>query len=71
MSREPVVSSSIAAVGYSEPTRTLELEFQNGGVYQYVDVSPQVHAALLAAGSKGAFVNQFIKGHHRFVRVAS
>ena len=43
MQRQPVESSSLASVGYEERTRTLEVEFHNGGVYQYLEVPASVH----------------------------
>jgi len=38
--RSRVVSSSVAAVGYDEESRILEVEFVDGRVYRYVDVPP-------------------------------
>lgn len=51
MQRRPVESSSLASVGYEEWTRTLEVEFRNGGVYHYLDVPASVHRALMTAES--------------------
>ncbi len=69
MKREAVTSSSIAAVGYDPATNVLEIEFSDGGVYQYFAVPHSTHAALMAAERKGAFVNSTIKPRHRFVEV--
>lgn len=38
MNRKSVTSSNIASIGYDETSETLEIEFKNGGVYQYFDV---------------------------------
>lgn len=35
MEREPVVSSNIASIGYDENNNILEVEFNNGNVYEY------------------------------------
>lgn len=61
MKRVPVISSNVASVGYDVGTHTLEVEFKEGGVYQYFDVPPAVHTGLLAAPSIGSFLNVNIK----------
>ena len=61
MHREPVASSSIAAVGYDEATRTLEIEFHNGRIYQFFDIPPQMAVALRAAPSHGAYFNKYLR----------
>jgi len=38
MLRMSVSSSNISSVGYDPKTQTLEVEFHNGGVYQYFNV---------------------------------
>lgn len=63
MKREHLSSSMMASAGYDASTRTLEIEFVRGGVYQYFDVPPSEHEALLAAPSKGRFF------HTRILRV--
>ncbi len=67
MQRQPVDSTSLVSVGYEEPTRTLEVEFHNGGVYQYLGVPPFTHRGLLQAESMGAFLNKCIKPYYRYV----
>lgn len=69
MNRIPVTSSNVASVGYDPKTQTLEVEFQNGGVYQYFDVPGHVYDALMAAASKGTFLNSSIKGAYRYARL--
>lgn len=61
MTRTDVSSTSIASVGYDPDTETLEVEFTNGGVYQYDDVSAEQHAALLAAPSIGKYFAAVIR----------
>lgn len=51
MNRTPVSSSNLQAVGYDPATRTLEIEFLNGGLYSYSGVPASVHASLMAASS--------------------
>ncbi|MCH1883335.1 KTSC domain-containing protein [Agrococcus sp. ARC_14] len=58
---QPVESSSIEAVGF-EPTRNeLTVRFVGGASYIYGMVPRAVFDELLAAASKGRFVNQHIK----------
>ncbi len=70
MNRQYVASSSIASAGYERATATLEIEFVGGAVYQYDDVPFCIFQALLAADSKGLFVNQHIRNVYRYTRKA-
>jgi hypothetical protein len=69
MRRRPVNSSSIRAVGYDGSTRSLELEYVNGSVYQYFDVPQPTYAGMLAAPSIGNYVNTEIKPYYDFTEV--
>ena len=68
---KPVASTAIAAVGYSKRLHTLEIEFQNGAIYRYFDVSPSIHRELMAAESKTRYYHQNIKGNYRFAKIRS
>lgn len=61
MTRRPVTSSSIVSVGYDDATQQLEVEFANGGIYQYADVPASAHAALVAAQSIGKHFAKHIR----------
>jgi hypothetical protein len=69
MKRIPVESSSLASVGYDREISTLEVEFRNGGCYQYFAVPQRVFEQLMAAPSKGAYVTEHIKARFPFRRV--
>lgn len=69
MKRQAVASSNISEVGYDENSRTLEVLFTNGNIYQYFDVPPQIYAELMQAGSAGQYLNANIKGNFRYARV--
>lgn len=69
MRRRLVESASIRSVGYDVATRTLELQYVNGSVYQYYDVPQPTYAGLLAAPSIGAYVNAEIKPYFEFAEV--
>lgn len=61
MSRTPVSSSNLASVGYEVASRTLEVEFLNGTIYQYANVPSERYSGLLNASSKGDYFNFYIK----------
>jgi uncharacterized protein len=67
MQRTPVQSSNVQSIGYENGV--LEIQFHNGGIYQYFDVPAQIHQALMAASSKGKFFAQNIRGAYRYARV--
>lgn len=69
INRTSVESSCIASVGYAETTMTLEVEFQSRAVYRYVGVPREIHAGIIAAISKGAYLNRYIKGRYPEVKV--
>jgi hypothetical protein len=64
----PVASSSLASVGYRAHDRVLEVRFQRGEVYQYLDVPEHVFGSLLAADSKGRYFNQAVRNCFEYRR---
>lgn len=69
MDKNPVTSSTIAAIGYDEDSQTLEIEFLNGNVYQYFDVPQYIGNEILNAPSCGQYLSQNIKGIYRYSKV--
>ncbi len=69
MERITVESSNIASIGYDEDSRTLEIQFHSGAVYQYFDIPIAVYDDLMVAPSKGQYLAQQIKGQYRYVKV--
>lgn len=69
MNREPVASSTVISIGYDEPSQTLEVEFKQGAVYQYYNVSQALFDELMNSSSKGQFLHHNIKLSHPFNRV--
>lgn len=62
MQRAPVDSSNIAEVGFDAATKTLEIAFKGGGVFQYVGPdTDQLHKGLMESESKGKYFNQNIR----------
>jgi hypothetical protein len=62
MRRRPVDSSAIKSVGYNPRSRTLEVEFTSGSVYDYFGVTAGLWKSFLAAPSKGKFFARKIRG---------
>ena len=64
MVRQPVTSSNLRSVGYDVTASLLEIEFRDGGVYQYRNVPESIYQNLMSAGSKGTYFNDHIKGRY-------
>lgn len=69
MQRERVVSSNISSIGYDEDRNILEIEFNDGAIYQYSGVPEQEYKSLLSASSKGSYLNKHMKGKYRYTQV--
>ncbi len=69
MERQPVSSSNILSVGYDADAETLEIEFNDGNVYQFAGVSQQVHDELIAAESVGGYFSAAIRHQYPYVRL--
>ncbi|MGE3646618.1 MAG: KTSC domain-containing protein [Beijerinckiaceae bacterium] len=69
MLRDPVSSSNIASIGYDPGSETLEIEFTNGSIYRYFNVPSGLHEQLMAAPSKGQFLNTYIRNAYPYSRV--
>ena len=69
MIREYVISSNIGSVGYDYNTRTLEIEFRGGGIYQYFDVNLVEYVGLMNAPSHGKYFHSHIKYEYRYERI--
>jgi hypothetical protein len=61
MERFPVTSTDINSVGYDIESQILEIEFHNGGVYQYFGVPQNIYDELMGSVSKGKYFNMNIK----------
>ncbi len=69
MERYSVASSNISSIGYDAGTETLEVEFLSGSIYQYYNVPQNIYDQLMQAGSKGRFLNTYIKNAYPYSRV--
>ena len=62
-------SSNLSRFGYDAASLILQVEFKNGGLYNYFDVPQHVFDAMKQAPSKGQFLAHDIKGNFRYARV--
>lgn len=62
---QPVKSSNIAEIGYDEGTRTLQIKFNNGGLYQYSPVTADTWNEFKAAPSQGKWFHKNIRENDR------
>lgn len=70
MNREAVESTTMRSVGYDVRGKILEIEFQSGEVYQYLDVPVAIYEQLQSAKSKGQYFNSEIRDDYAYVRLA-
>ncbi|OKP31350.1 KTSC domain-containing protein [Serratia fonticola] len=63
MIRQPVSSSNLISVGYDAASRTLEVEFLSGEIYQYSGVPLGVYQSLMHAPSKGGYFSSTIRNY--------
>ena len=61
MERQPVKSRILRSVGYDDSTKIMEIEFQNGLVYQYTGVPPKIYADLMHAGEIGKYFSEKVR----------
>lgn len=61
-----VASSNIEAIGYDDDTQELHIQFVSGGYYIYSEVPRQIYEDLMAASSKGSFLNREVKSVFKF-----
>ena len=69
MDRTPVSSSNLASIGYDPSTKTLEIEFNDGALYQYDDVPESEYTGLMGASSHGKYFHRNIKSRYRYRRI--
>jgi len=67
--RRLVQSSNVRSVGYDAPSKTLELEFHSGRLYQYSGVPEIIYQGFMRAASKGSYFHDHIKGRYPDRRV--
>ncbi len=66
MIRKPVSSSRISSIGWED--NTLEIEFPDGSIYQYYDVSESEYRAFMNSTSLGSELSKLDK-RHRYQKI--
>ncbi|MEE8573850.1 MAG: KTSC domain-containing protein [Thermodesulfobacteriota bacterium] len=61
MIRKPVESRNITSVGYESSSGTLEVEFFNNDIYQFVGVPQEVYDEFMGSQSLGGYFHNKIK----------
>ena len=62
-------SSVIASFHYNAAQHALDVVFNSGNVYRYIDVPEDVYVAMKNAFSKGTFLNTQIKPKYRYRKI--
>lgn len=69
MERTPVISSNVSSIGYDADEQILEVEFNNGALYQYSSVPEYEYAGLIDAASKGSYLHSQIKNRYSCIKL--
>lgn len=64
-------SSVITAISYDPDSRSLKVWYVSGMLYEYKEVPEDIYKALKIAGSKGRYLNHYIKGKYEFEKIES
>lgn len=64
MERIPVTSSNMTSAGYEPTALLMEIEFNNGAIYQYSGVPQDVYDGFMDAASKGQYFHANIKNSY-------
>jgi hypothetical protein len=62
-------SSLLASAIYDASQSILQLEFRDGAIYRYFQISPRLYQELLRADSHGTYFNRHIRGHGPYLRL--
>ena len=64
-----VESSNLEAIGYDDVDRSLYIDFNSGGRYQYLDVLPHIYPEILDAESPGSYFRKFVMEKFKHNRI--
>ena len=68
MKGDHVNSRAIASLGYDAATRTLEIEFVDGDVYDYFEVPAELYHLFRHANSLGGFFAHQVRERFRYTK---
>ena len=63
-------SSVVASIVYDSAHSILQIGYVSGAVYAYLNVPPAAYKAMMAASSKGVYLNKFIKGRYQYRKLS-
>jgi hypothetical protein len=63
-------SSVVSSMHYDSSSSTLRIIYVSGEVYDYLGVPGSIYKAMKSSGSKGTYLNKYIKGHYQFKKVS-
>lgn len=70
MTLKPVQSSAIKAIGHDPTSKVLRIEFNHSGhIYDFANVEPRQHQALVKSESIGKHFALHIQPHHKATRI--
>jgi KTSC domain len=61
--------SVVAGMHYDQVSATLRIIFVLGMVYDYKNVPEKIYKAMKTSGSKGTYLNQYIRPNYEFEKV--
>ena len=64
-----VDSSNIEAIGYNSDGQELYIQFLSGVTYVYYGVPQHIYEEIMAAPSKGSYLNRVIKGVYEYAKL--
>jgi len=69
MNRISVNSSNISAIGYESSSNILEIEFNDGSIYQYSNVPQGEYDGIMGASSHGQYLHQHIRDRYSYKKI--
>ena len=62
-------STVVENMTYDAVTSTLRIKFVSGLVYDYKNVPVEIYQAMKTSGSKGTYLNRYIKGTYKYKKI--
>ena len=64
--RHPVVADHIESIGYDLPSKTLEVAYKTGAVFQYAGIPEMEYEKLINSPAMDLFMNTHVRGHYEY-----
>lgn len=69
MFRTKVKSSNVASLGYDSAKKMVEVEFNNGDIYQYNNVPQSQYDRIMMSESIGRAIHAVLRGKYSYRKV--